>query len=482
MTCLGLLAIVVLSTGATCIPLADDTRTTPIQGINLAISIETPAADIDIPPGRIVRIDWSVGNRTNQTARVSLFAESRRNLSRTALVTDLEVPGKTGFGTFEWNTTGFVDSFTIIGRVTTGDLTFEDEAEGVVRIDTPPSFRFLTPTIDETFDIGGPNLRIAWNAGNEDAGGTAEIALDPDADHNNGNEIIISRNEPLPTEAADDELQWNGNNADNTAVPVGVYRLFARLIDDPLDDFTVDGVQITVRQPQAFGIISPDADRTFLVSDAPLTIEYGINQGIDTLADLRIDPDDNHTNGNEITILSQRLIEAETERDTFVWNGNDSSGAAVPVGSYRLFVTIFGDGQQPRSDDSGGLIFRRAVEDQPVVAALEPATVQRVNAGQFVTIRWRDDDPDSVGTIRITIDDDPRPQENEPGSQTDLAEIEILSGRSAGGDGVQDTFSWQVPGSLAPDTYHVFVYITGNGQTQVSVAPASVIVLDPANP
>ena len=100
-------------------------------------------------------------------------------------------------------------------------------------------------------------------------------------------------------------------------------------------------------------------------------------------------------------------------------------------------------------------------------------------AGSFVTIRWRDDDPSETATIRLAIDDDMNPQE---ATETDDPEMEILSGRVASGDGVQDTFSFQVPSTLAPGTYFVFGYIDRDGAAPFehsSVAAGRIIIRDP---
>lgn len=174
----------------------------------------------------------------------------------------------------------------------------------------------------------------------------------------------------------------------------------------------------------------------------------------------------------------------------FAWDGTYSDDALVPEGIYRIFIVLNSGASTPETAEGPGLVFRRATADDPLIALLEPAQPQTVSAGSFVTLRWRDDDPTETATIRLTIDDDPRPAEGEVGSDDDMAEIEIVAGREAEPDGdLQDSYVWQVPGSLVPGSYYVFAYIVANPaeppaelDEQSSVAPGLLIIPDPANP
>ena len=157
-----------------------------------------------------------------------------------------------------------------------------------------------------------------------------------------------------------------------------------------------------------------------------------------------------------------------------------------PPGIYRLVIVMNAGGSSPIVKAGSGFVFLREEEDQPLIALLEPHQLGSAGAGEYLTIKWRDDDPTEEAQIRLAIDDDPTPDEGEDGSDPDdMAEMVILEEREATGDDVQDSFAWQIPGlaDLGPGTYYVFAYIDPaevGGDPQISVAPVPFIVTDPS--
>ncbi|MEW6253428.1 MAG: Ser-Thr-rich GPI-anchored membrane family protein, partial [Planctomycetota bacterium] len=125
----------------------------------------------------------------------------------------------------------------------------------------------------------------------------------------------------------------------------------------------------------------------------------------------------------------------------------------------------------PTVKESPGLVFRRTTEKQPLIALTAPDDIQRVDPGDYITIRWRDEDPDKVAQIRLAVSTSPDPS----GGSGEL--VDILTGRNADPDGVQDSFAWQVPATLEPGTYYILGFIDHGGNT--SVAPGRIIVIDP---
>jgi hypothetical protein len=470
-----------LIAGGTCLPLVDNTSREPQAGETLGVAISTPAADRTVAQGTPVEIKWSASNLTGNPATVAVLVESRVDLSRTALLEGLQLAGTGDSGTLTWDTQGFAGLYAVIGRIETADLQREHTAAGKITVDTAPVFEFTAPTGDVVFDPGANQpLTIAWTG--EDETATARIGLDPDTDHDNDNEIFIHEVDLSDQDAAS-YIEWEGKDLDNADVEPGTYNLFATATDDLNDVVVVEGLgRITVAEeeepPAEEGpvIDEPAEDTEFLATDDSLTIEYRVNKSEDAMADLKIDTDDDHTNGNEVTILSQEFVEADTDPDAFDWDGTDAAGDAVSDGIYRLLLVVSTSEGQPQTVEGEGLVFRRSADKEPLIALLTPASATTVDPGDYVTIRWRDEDPEEHATIRIVIDNDSDPAGN------DHDQIEILAGREAKPDGVQDTFAWQVPNSLAPGTYYVMAYINHGGSGNSSVAPAPVIVRDPANP
>lgn len=476
-----LLAVVLLGllAGGTCIPLVDNVTRDRDPGTVLALVVTLPDADLTVVEGDTVQIEWDGANRTGQAASLVLGVESRDTLARTVLADDLTYDQVGLGGEYSWNTAGFAGTYVVYARVQAGGETAESRAVGKVLVDGPPTFEFVAPTEDVRYE-SGDTLLISWRGADND--GAVRIGLDPDIEHDTGNEVFLVERD-LPATPTVDSLSWTGRDVNNAAVETGTYNLFAVASDGVNPDVVVSaGVKIEVVEPEETGrpkVTEPAEDTDFLDADASVTIVYEVNRGDDALVDIKIDTDDNHANGNEVTILSQQLVEADTDPDPFEWDGTKAAGGNADYGIYRVFIAVSTGAGTPQTAQAEGLIFRRATADVPLVALLAPATVTTVDPGSYVTIRWRDDDPDETAEIRLTVDDDPDPAE---AVETGEAELEILTGRSAAGDDAQDTFAWQVPGTLPPGSYYIFAYIDRDGADpadHVSVAPARVIVRDP---
>lgn len=516
LTAVGLTSLLL---GTTCFPVIDTTTREPIAGQTLALALAKPNADKTVGTGTAVKIEWSAANLSGQPAAIVFLVESRTASLKKTTIAEFQLSGTGDSGTVNWDTTGFAGSYAIIGRIATTGLSREVTAAGKITVDAPPTFAFTRPTGNVTFRPGvDPDLVIRWRASDESA--TIRIGLDPDTDHDSGNEIYIhevdlknsstdkSGSSSTPGTRTDDgttrtgdesetevggigpgtstggstsanSLEWKGKDVDNDDVPAGTYNLFAFVTDNVNPALTVEGPGqiIVVRdggsssgQPE---VTEPAEDTTFLTSDDTLTIEYKTNLSDDSLVDIKIDTDDNHSNGNERTILSQQFVEKDEDPDPFDWDGKDANGGNVEPGIYRVFISVSTGEGSPKVAEAEGLVFRRSKKTQPLIALLNPATVTKVDPGGMVTIRWRDDDPNEEATIRLVVDTNRAPMS--PSEKR----LEILSGREAKLDGVHDTFVWQVPNTLAPGTYYVIGFIDDNGSGNSSIAPGSIIVNDP---
>jgi flagellar hook assembly protein FlgD len=489
---LAALASTWLLLGASCPPIDLDPPVVT-TGETLAISVLDPATDQTVPLGNIVPIEWTAVNLTGSEAIATILVESRPGMVQTILAGGVRADETQGSRVYEWDTTGFSSGeYAIIVTIEAGGLTRSETGAGRITLDVPPSFEFTAPAADSTLEPG-ETVTISWIAADPEGNGEAQIAIDSDTDHENGNEITIEER-TLALQSETETLEWDGTDVDGAAVAEGLYRPFAIVSDGVSPTQIVNGLaRIIVAaedddEPTQTAVTQPEEDTEFLVEDDSVTIEFTLAAHDDVLIDLKIDTDDDHSNGNETTILSQRLVSSDTNEDSFEWDGTDSAGDDVDDGIYRIFMVVSTGSGQPGTAEASGLIFRRAHEDQPLIGLLQPGSVQTVDPGDYLTIRWRDDDPSGEATIRITIDDDNKPNE---GVEEGEPEIEILADREAEGeeedegDGVLDTFAYQIPSSLVPGTYYVFAYIQREegavAPDHQSIAPAVFIVRDPAD-
>ncbi|RMF82669.1 MAG: hypothetical protein D6744_05825 [Planctomycetota bacterium] len=463
--------------GSGCFPLIDlgeEADTPPSPTKLLTVAALRPASDRNVPEGAVVEVEWVASNLTDDEAIATILARDRSDLSDIVLAGGVRVAENGAHQTVSWDTSEFAGRrFSIIVRVTGGGRTEEDIADGEVQVNAAPQFDFTDPFEDTTLEQTDPNstddpfVTIRWTSVDPDDEAEFDVGVDIDEDHTNDNELVLLSG-TLPTQSGFDTFDWIGRDTEDQRVDPGAYIVYARVNDGVNPERFVDApgriIVPELDEPNepneiVLEITSPEEDAEFLVGDDPLEIAYTIDESDDVLVDIAIDSDDNHNNANEITISSQRLIDSETKSDSFEWDGTDDDGMAVPDGIYKPHLVINRGSGAPQIVDGSALIFRRSNDDQPLIALLEPATDKSPDPGAFVLIKWRDDDPSETAKVRLTLDDDDTPNES---VETDDAEIEILAfskARLASEDGVQDTFQYKVPATLADGDYFIFAYI-----------------------
>ena len=239
-------ALAALLAAGACLPLVDNTKREPVPGRLLAIVIQDPAINRTVAQGTKISISWTVGNLTGQPATVSLVAESRLPaLTRTTLTDAIAINGSGDSGTLDWDTSKFAGPYRVIGTIVADSITDENTSAGLITVDAAPVFEFTAPTASVIFHPAtDPPLTIAWSGGDESA--TVRIGLDPDTDHNNGNETFILER-ALPTVTGPDSFAWGGNDPNGTPVPADTYNLFASASDNVNPTVLVDAPgQVTV--------------------------------------------------------------------------------------------------------------------------------------------------------------------------------------------------------------------------------------------
>lgn len=340
--------------GATCLaPSTDIPDRITAASTTLDMTVSKPASDRTVAQGTVVKIEILPVNRTGAPGTASVAVENRTTLDESVLADNIDVSGVGSPITVTWDTADYpAAEYTVRATIEADGKSRTSSAVGKVRIDGPPTLVFTAPALDTTLpDSGDGTITIAWRVKDDGGGGTVRIGIDTDLDHGSGNEIFIDQ-QTLTNGEKTQSLDWPGDDSTQTRVAEGTYNLFA-LVEDNINSLvTVDGLarvivpaKVTPPDTTKLSIIAPSVPTEFVFNQPIFPIEFGVNQTNDVLLDIKIDSDDNHTNGNEITILSQRFIRANTEKDTFNWDGKDTSGAFVPDGIYTpLLVVSTGSG------------------------------------------------------------------------------------------------------------------------------------------
>ena len=498
----GILASLCLTTllvGATCFPIfePDAGQNTATPSTTLGVSMLRPSADREVALGDEVEVEWTGVNLNEGAAVATVYVRNQTTYDETILQGGIRMGESSGEQVIAWDTSVFEGGeYSIHVSIESGTQEDTAEAAGRITINSPPAFEFTEPTEDTELverdpnDPNDPNapmlpaeITIRWTAYDSDSDGEATISIDPDTDHDSGNEIEI-HNVDIPRASGFETYDWDGKDKSGDRVEGDTYYLFATVSDPVNGEEIVEGLArliVPVDEEFELAVTQPEDNTDFLTADDPLEIEFTFDEEDDVLIDLRIDHDENHSNGNEITILSQRLIDKDTHEDSFDWNGDDSDGNAVDDGIYRIFMSVNRGSGSPVKVEAEGLVYRRGDADQPLIGLILPTNDETLTggAGGDVLIKWCDDDPSESATIKVVIDDDATPNE---GVETDDAEVVILAGRDADGDGVQDTFSYSISDDLAPGRYWIFAYIDRDDAApwdNISVAAGQIVVEDP---
>ncbi len=350
------------------------------------------------------------------------------------------------------------------------------EARGDISIQGLATFEFTAPTEDQTFDHDEDDpeaIRIEWFGGGVNA--TARIGLDPDDDHENGNEVYFTE-QSLLSAPDDQSTTFTGTRLDGRSVLSDTYNLIAEVSDDDNDPFFAEGLAqiIVTGTPPGPAILAPRQDTDLIGLGDTIEIEYQVDQEDEVRVDLLLDPDDDRNNGNEVSLLVQEEIEPDTDPQQFTWDGTNAAGDDVESGIYTLLLEIRQEDDSTEAVEGSGKIFRRGNVDQPLISLLTPTSDQTVVAGDEVTIRWRYDTSSDNAEVVLKLE-----------RLSDSAEITIPGGtRTADPDDDEDRFIWTVPSrstlpDLEPGSYYLKATITAGGLNDTATAAGLIVVDDP---
>lgn len=190
-------------------------------------------------------------------------------------------------------------------------------------------------------DIEGTVVRITAQRRNIDDEDTAEpIHLVGDGTTGSGRDALA--------DGDNDIFQW-----DVAGVRVGTYVIVATIeapdgetrtvqSRDP-DRGTNSTITVTTALPiPTLAFTDPGNADVTVTSPTPFTITWTDNgpQNPDALVSIKLDPDTNHNNGNEITLVSAIPLSEDGTSGSFVFNFIDENGDLIASDTYNLFAVL----------------------------------------------------------------------------------------------------------------------------------------------
>jgi hypothetical protein len=412
----------------------------------ISISMTAPTQTRTVAEGTKIQLSWSIFIESVNGATLTGLVERRPDQTSTVLFEGRALSSGSQSGSFEWATFGFQSGLYVIRLrvIRDGVIVAEARSAGDITIDGKPTLEFTLPTGDATLELNR-SLEIAWRSRDPEAVATAIIGLDPDSDHESGNEITLT-DFTLPAAEQEDMLEWRGEDSTGNRIDPNTYHLFSIITDEVSGGSTIDpGIRITIEppapdpndpnqpvdpndpntpvEPAALGIRQPDVDLEFQTLGPDLMIEYGVGQSTEALVDLRVDSDQNNSNGNEQTILLQQLIEDPNGIGTFDWDGTDSSGDPIADGIYQLIIAVSQATGAPQTQTDDNLILLRS-ELTPANSGL---TLERSDAN------WDVAEPETMLPIRRQA----------AAAYDDFRQRGVVFGGRANSLALGDTWFWQ---------------------------------------
>ena len=238
--------------------------------LEIGIAIQVPTTSVPVQGGDTTTLAWSdiakeAGTTVRlQAQRVASIGSTVSGYGFTGPVINLIGDGTPGSGrdavadgqndAFDWDTTGVrVGSYLITAIIESPDgmsqtavsADLERNTEGLIVISTTlpaPTLAFTNPGNTDATATSPTVFPIKWTdngTANPDAG--IVLMLDPDSNHNNGNEIGIGR-DVLSNDGNSGEFDFNYVDERGDAVPTGTYSVVARLDDNVHDIVTVSSI------------------------------------------------------------------------------------------------------------------------------------------------------------------------------------------------------------------------------------------------
>lgn len=334
---------------------------------------------------------------------------------------------------------------------------------GAQELPTPTglSVAVLKPSSDRTVPQGTA-VEIEWTAGNltgDDALATVLVRNREDL-----SEIIIAGGIRVLGTGTLQSLDWNTSDVDS-----GAYSVLVRIEAGGQSAEAFAPGKITLNAPPTLEFTEPletftfgeptDADGDGEDDPVELSIRWtAFDPDGDGKLVLGIDPDLDHANGDEITIL-ERDIPTSGGVDSFTWNA-EAAGGRVDPGTYNLYAELSDEFSEGIFVEGPAQIVVLEVEEEPtfdqtkfeITAPAEDA--EFVTGGDPLTITYAVSAPDRELLVDLSLTSDDNPSNGN--------EIVILSQRFLEEGTEEDSFEWsgdKADGDPVPDGIYKIVLI-----------------------
>ncbi len=441
--------------------------------------------DINVEQGSDPSIKWD-GYDPEGDARIKLIIRSVSGGSDVVLAQNiLADDDPDDVDSYLWSSTRDKDGNLIDNGFYTLIAQINDDENPVVSSEVPgrillrertgenwaPLMRVTSPITNISVDLGDP-IEFAWEDDDPEDDATIVFKLDADEFPENGAgdvEVPLGTIHEDPDLGANDERTWDVA----AIVEPGTYNLYA-VIDDGVNDPQVveTNSAITLRNvAPTFVWVEPTTVQDVVKGAPPLTLAWSDNDpDHDAEITLGIDPDSNHTNGNEIVVLTPDdaangdKLREDDDADTVDWDlqrqDGSARGAEVETGWYFVYALIDDGLLKVRVTAPGKVRVHVSDMADPVVVLLDPVEGKsgNIRADQTITVKWDDWYDTDNGYITVELDDDVTPGEGD--------EINILSGRREDPDEVSDQVDFQIPsGLINGHDYYIHVRIDDNNDS-----------------
>jgi hypothetical protein len=243
----------------------------PATELEIGIAVAVPATTVAAANGASVTIQWAdIATVPGTVVRLQAQREAQPQ-AFTGPVILLIGDGNPGSGRdaladgdndkFEWDLTGVpIGDYMITATIESPDgatqTTFSRDPDlgssGIIQVTTTlpvPTLTFTAPVTDTNVTTGN-TTNITWtDNGDDNAVALLTLGLDTDTDHNNGNEIILLRDQLLSADGNTGQFTFAFQDENGETVPDGTYTVFARLSDNAHDAVTVEAAGKLILNP-----------------------------------------------------------------------------------------------------------------------------------------------------------------------------------------------------------------------------------------
>jgi len=459
-------------------------------------------------------IDWQVRDAEDEIT-FDLFidpdADHENGNERRLNLDPLTAPAGAQTDSFDWINNG-VDvldatglavppgEYTLVAVVTAGPhdpLTVEADGKVIVQAaaGSQPRIMLDEPLALVTVRVGD-RVRISWADDYTNTGTKIRLRYDddPTPDQDPGSETgeaeenITDLIDAQP-DADDDEFMWllhpdpdpqvDPANILEPAVPQGVYWVFAYIggadpVGDPSCVAVAAGKVAMLNTSPELIFTTPGAADIAVTVGAGQALQFNYRDPEDDMqVKLYLDPDQYHSNGNEVRIdngdisLAPSLSGGTHDEN---WDGTDIAGQDVATGTYFLFAEADDQINSAVTIDADAKVNVVPDHTDPtaVIVLASPVNNTTKDVGEHVDISWADFTPVGSETITLVYSASDTPDDaNEVGA----GETEIVSALLALPDGMSDSYSWDTAG-VEPDTYFIHAKIVDDGGTVLDVSTA----------